>query len=160
MADLSEVIKASKEYFDGDELPANVFATKYALTDRTGNILEMTPDDMHRRIAKEFARIESKYPNPMAFEEIYGLLKDFKKIIPQGSPMAAIGNPYQIQSLSNCFVIESPHDSYGGIMKADQELVQSIKKTVLDKPQGHTLQQDPTVEERTSCCGQMSRIGG
>ena len=83
---------------------------------------------MHRRLAKEFARIESKYPNSMAYEEIYDLFKNFKYAIPQGSPMAAVGNKYQIQSTSNCFVIESPYDSYGGILKTDQELVQIAKR--------------------------------
>jgi len=115
-------------YFDGDELAANVFITKYALTDKDGDIHETSPDDMHLRMAKEFARIEKKYPNPMSEDEILHLLKDFKYVVPQGSPMSGIGNPYQIQSLSNCFVIESPHDSYGGILKTDQELVQIAKR--------------------------------
>ena len=123
-----QAISESKDYFEGDELAANVFVTKYALTDNQGEILEKTPDDMHRRMAREFARIESQYPNPMSEEEIYDLFKDFKYIVPQGSPMAGIGNSYQIQSLSNCFVIESPHDSYGGILKTDQELVQIAKR--------------------------------
>ncbi len=128
MANYNEAYQQSLAYFDGDELAANVFITKYALTDKEGNIHEMTPDDMHRRMSKEFSRIEEKYPNSMSEEEIYGLLKDFKYIVPQGSPMSGIGNPYQIQSLSNCFVIESPHDSYGGILKTDQELVQIAKR--------------------------------
>jgi ribonucleotide reductase alpha subunit len=118
----------SLKYFNGDELAANVFLSKYALTDQEGDIKEATPNDMHKRISSEFARIEAKYPNPMSEDEIYKLLKDFKYIVPQGSPMSAIGNDYQIQSLSNCFVIESPHDSYSGIMHADQQLVQLMKR--------------------------------
>ena len=123
-----EAFKESLEYFGGDELAANVFIAKYALTDRSGDVLEPTPDKMHRRMAREFARIEQSYPNPMSEEEIYGLFKDFKYVVPQGSPMSGIGNPFQIQSISNCFVIDSPHDSYGGILKADQELVQIAKR--------------------------------
>ncbi len=128
MYTFEEVIKASKKYFGDDELAANVFATKYALTDTNGNFLEKTPSDMHERIACEFARIEEKYPNPLTKEEIYSLLEDFKFIVPQGSPMSGIGNQDQIQSLSNCFVVESPHDSYGGILKTDQEQVQIMKR--------------------------------
>ena len=120
--------KRSVEYFNGDELAANVFLTKYALTDVHGELHESSPDDMHKRLAREFSRVESKYPNPMSEEEIYELFKDFKYVVPQGSPMSGIGNPHQIQSISNCFVIESPHDSYGGILKADQELVQIAKR--------------------------------
>ena len=116
------------EYFNGDELAANVFLSKYALRDESGNLLEHTPDDMHRRLAREFARIEAKYPNPLSEDQIYGYLKDFKYIIPQGSPMSGIGNDYQIQSISNCFVIEQPNDSYGGILFADQEQVQIMKR--------------------------------
>ena len=116
------------EYFNGDELAANVFLSKYALRDESGNLLEHTPDDMHRRLAREFARIEAKYPNPLSEDQIYGYLKDFKYIIPQGSPMSGIGNDYQIQSISNCFVIEQPTDSYGGILFADQEQVQIMKR--------------------------------
>ena len=123
-----DAFSASLEYFDGDELAANVFITKYALTDKGGNLCERTPDDMHKRLAAEFARVEKKYPNPMSQEEIYGLFKDFKYVVPQGSPMSGIGNPHQIQSISNCFVIESPYDSYGGILKTDQELVQIAKR--------------------------------
>ena len=118
----------SIEYFKNDSLAANVFVTKYALTDKSGDFLEETPEDMHRRISSEFAKVESKYPNPMSEEEIFGLLKDFKYVVPQGSPMAGIGNDCQIQSLSNCFVLESPYDSYGGILKTDQELVQIAKR--------------------------------
>lgn len=122
-----EVRESTLEYFNGDELAADVFM-KYVLRDQEGNILELNPDHSHRRIAKEFARIEMKYPNPMSEEEIYGLLKDFKYVVPQGSPMSGVGNPHQLQSISNCFVIDSPHDSYGGILFADQEQVQIMKR--------------------------------
>tara|TARA_R110000824_G_scaffold60853_14_gene162434 strand:+ start:11209 stop:13698 length:2490 start_codon:yes stop_codon:yes gene_type:complete len=128
MSTYDKAFRESLEYFGGDELAANVFITKYALTDKKGQIHELSPDEMHHRMAREFARIEAKYPNAMAKDEIYNLLKDFKYIVPQGSPMSGIGNPYQIQSLSNCFVIESPYDSYGGILKTDQELVQIAKR--------------------------------
>lgn len=124
---IEEVTSASTEYFGGDALAGGVFATKYALTDDNNRILELTPDDMHHRLAREFARIEQKYPNPMSETEIYSLLKNFSKIVPQGSPMAGIGNPYQIQSISNCFVIET-FDSYGGILYTDQQLVQIAKR--------------------------------
>lgn len=116
-----EVLEKSKEYFEGDELAAKVFADKYSLQDLKGNFYELTPKDMHKRLAKEFARIESKYSNPMSEEEIFSLLDHYKYIIPQGSPMSGIGNPYQIQSISNCFVLESPEDSYAGIMYTDQQ---------------------------------------
>ena len=124
-----EIMKSSVEYFHGDELAANVWMNKYALRDGN-NIYELNPDMMHHRIASEFARIERKYPNPMSEEEIYQLLKDFKYIIPQGSPMSGIGNNFQIVSLSNCFVIGNSgnSDSYGGIMKIDQEQVQLMKR--------------------------------
>lgn len=98
-----EVLKASQDYFDGDDLAAKVFITKYALADKQGNIYEKTPEDMHHRLAKEFARIEAKYPNPLTEEQIFSYLDHFKYIVPQGSPMAGIGNPYQITSISNCF---------------------------------------------------------
>ncbi|MFW5657791.1 MAG: adenosylcobalamin-dependent ribonucleoside-diphosphate reductase [Bacteroidota bacterium] len=125
-----EAVEATKEYFNGDELAATVWANKYALKDSFGNLYELTPDDMHRRIAKEIARIEAKYKNPLSEDEIYGLLKDFKYIVPQGSPMTGIGNNFQIASLSNCFVIgnDGPSDSYGAIMKIDQEQVQLMKR--------------------------------
>ena len=128
MPTFKDALARSTAYFGGDELAANVFITKYALTDKDGELCEMTPDDMHRRLAVEFARVESKYPNPMNENEIYDLFKDFKYIVPQGSPMSGVGNPYQVQSISNCFVIESPYDSYGGILKSDQELVQIAKR--------------------------------
>ncbi len=124
-----EIMKSSVDYFRGDELAANVWMNKYALRD-VNKIYEQNPDMMHRRIASEFARIERKYPNPMSEEEIYGLLKDFRYIIPQGSPMSGIGNNFQVVSLSNCFVIGNSgnSDSYGGIMKIDQEQVQIMKR--------------------------------
>ena len=121
-------IQKAQSYFDGDELAASVFITKYALQDKEGNFLESSPDDMHRRLAREFARIEQKYPNALTEKEIYEQFKNFKKIVPQGSPMSGIGNTNQVQSISNCFVIESPQDSYGGILLADQELVQIAKR--------------------------------
>ncbi len=125
-----EAFKSSKEYFKGDELAARVWANKYALKDSYGNLFEKNPDEMHRRLAKEIARIENRYPNPLNEEKVYELLKDFKYIIPQGGPMSGIGNKYQIASLSNCFVIghKNPADSYGGIMKIDQEQVQLMKR--------------------------------
>jgi len=123
-----EVLSSSLDYFSGDDLAAKVFADKYALQDREGQYYELTPADMHRRLSKEFARIESKYPNPMTEEEIFELFNHFKYIIPQGSPMSAIGNDFQIQSASNCFVIESPYDSYAGICKTDQEQAQIMKR--------------------------------
>ena len=125
-----EAYQASVQYFKGDELAARVWVNKYALKDSYGAIYEATPDDMHRRIAKEIARIEVRYPNPLSENEIFDLIKDFKYIIPQGSPMTGIGNPFQIASLSNCFVIGngSSSDSYGGIMKVDQEQVQLMKR--------------------------------
>jgi len=123
-----DVYKSSLQYFKGDELAAGVFAGKYALADRNGSFYEKTPEDMHKRLASEFSRIESKYPNGMTYEEIFELFDRFKFVIPQGSPMSAIGNSYQIQSTSNCFVIQDPFDSYGGILKTDQELVQIAKR--------------------------------
>jgi len=116
------------EYFDGDALATSVFLNKYALQDKEGNYLETNPDMMHKRIAKEMARIEKKYPNPLSEDDIYNLFKDFKYIVPQGSPMSGIGNEAKIQSLSNCFVVEAPHDSYAGILKTDQELAQIAKR--------------------------------
>ncbi|MET7255710.1 adenosylcobalamin-dependent ribonucleoside-diphosphate reductase [Dyadobacter jiangsuensis] len=125
-----EAFQASLEYFRGDDLAARVWVNKYALKDSFGAIYEATPNDMHRRIASEIARIEQRYPNPLSEAEIFDLIKDFKYIIPQGSPMTGIGNPYQIASLSNCFVIgnNGVSDSYGGIMKTDQEQVQLMKR--------------------------------
>lgn len=125
-----EVLAASTAYFEGDTLAANVWMNKYALKDSQGNLFERTPDDMHRRIASEIHRIEKNYPNPVSEQEIYNVLSKFKYIIPQGSPMAGIGNNFQVSSLSNCFVIgnQGPSDSYGGIMKIDQEQVQLMKR--------------------------------
>ncbi len=125
-----EAVKASHKYFKGDDLAARVWVNKYALKDSFGNIFEVSPDDMHRRLAKEIARIENRYPNPLTEEEIYNVLKDFKYIVPQGGPMTGIGNDYQIASLSNCFVVgnDGNSDSYGGIMKIDQEQVQLMKR--------------------------------
>ena len=120
----------SLQYFKGDELAASVWINKYAMKDSYGNLYEASPDHMHRRLASEFARIEATYPNPMSQDEIFDLLKKFKYIIPQGGPMTGIGNNYQIASLSNCFVIghRKPADSYGGIMRIDEEQVQLMKR--------------------------------
>ena len=121
-----QVVQASLAYFDGDELAADVFV-KYALRDKKLSFLEKTPEEMHRRIAKEFAKIEKKYPNPMSEEEIFQLLDHFKYIIPAGSPMFGIGNPNQKISLSNCFVLDVV-DSYGGICRADERIAQISKR--------------------------------
>lgn len=125
-----EAMAASVQYFNGDEMAAKVWVSKYALKDSFGNIFEHSPEDMHRRLAKEIARVEKKYSNPMSEEDIFELLREFKYIVPQGGPMTGIGNPYQIASLSNCFVIGSKGDadSYGGIMKIDEEQVQLMKR--------------------------------
>ena len=123
-----EALEASVAYFEGDELAANVWVNKYALKDSFGNIYERSPDDMHRRIAAELARIEQRYPNPVTEEELYELLARFRYIIPQGSPMAGIGNDMQVSSLSNCFVIGNHADSYGGIIRTDEEQVQLMKR--------------------------------
>ncbi len=125
-----DVLEWTTQYFGGDTLAANVWINKYALKDSQGSIFERTPDDMHRRIAREIARMEQQYPNPLPEEEVYLLLKDFKYIVPQGSPMAGIGNNIQVGSLSNCFVIgnDGPSDSYGAILKIDQEQVQLMKR--------------------------------
>lgn len=125
-----EVFNASLKYFKEDELAARVWANKYALKDSFGNFYELTPDDMHWRITKEIHRIEKKYPNPVSEEELYMLFKDFSYIVPQGGPMSGIGNAEQTASLSNCFVVghESKADSYGAIMKIDQEQVQLMKR--------------------------------
>ncbi len=125
-----EALEASKIYFKGDELAASVWINKYAMKDSFGNLYEKSPEEMHWRLSKEFARIENKYPNPLSADEIYELLRDFKYIIPQGGPMSGIGNNYQVASLSNCFVIghNSTADSYGGIMKIDEEQVQLMKR--------------------------------
>ncbi len=125
-----EAINASLRYFKGDDLAARVWVNKYALKDSFGNIFEISPEDMHHRLAKEIARIEKRYPNPLTEEEIHAVLKEFKYIVPQGGPMTGIGNDFQVASLSNCFVVgnEKDSDSYGGIMKIDQEQVQLMKR--------------------------------
>ena len=125
-----EALEASTKYFKGDELAARVWVNKYALKHSNGDIYELTPNDMHLRLAKEIARVEEKYKNPMAEDEVFALLKDFKYVVPQGGPMSGIGNNEQIVSLSNCFVIgnDGNSDSYGGILKIDQEQVQLMKR--------------------------------
>lgn len=125
-----QALEATLKYFGGDELAAQVWVSKYALKDSCGNIYELTPDDMHHRLADELARIEANYPEGMSSNEIFELLRDFRYVVPQGSPMAGIGNNYQVGSLSNCFVvgIDGKPDSYGGIMRIDQEQVQLMKR--------------------------------
>ena len=125
-----QAYEASLKYFDGDELAARVWATKYALKDSFGHLFELTPDDMHRRIAREIARIENKYPNPLSEDRLFDLMSHFRYIVPQGSPMAGIGNNFQVGSLSNCFVVglDGEPDSYGGILKIDEEQVQLMKR--------------------------------
>lgn len=122
--------EASVAYFNGDELAARVWSTKYALKDSFGNLYECTPDDMHHRLAREIARIENNYANPMSENELYELMKNFRYIVPQGSPMTGIGNDYQVASLSNCFVIgqDGSADSYGAIIQIDEEQVQLMKR--------------------------------
>ena len=128
-----QAYQASLQYCGGDQLAAQVWVNKYALKDSDGNIYELTPDDMHHRIASEIARIENKYPSPMSEDEIFELLRHFKYVVPQGSPMAGIGNNYQVGSLSNCFVvgIDGKPDSYGGIMRIDQEQVHADLSFIL-----------------------------
>lgn len=125
-----QAYEASLKYFDGDELAARVWATKYALKDSFGHLYELTPDDMHRRIAREIARIEKNYPNPLSEDRLFELMSHFRYIVPQGSPMAGIGNNFQVGSLSNCFVVglDGEPDSYGGILKIDEEQVQLMKR--------------------------------
>jgi ribonucleoside-diphosphate reductase alpha chain len=128
-----QVYKEALEYFNGDELAANVWIDKYSLKEPIPDtddfkFHELSPTDMHWRLAKEFARIEKKYPNPMSVEEIFELIKDFKYIVPQGSPMAGIGNDFAISSISNCLVIGDHPDSYGGILAADEEQAQLMKR--------------------------------
>ena len=125
-----EAFAASLEYFRGDELAARVWVNKYAMKDSFGNIYERSPEDMHWRLAREIARIEQKYANPMSAEEVFALLDHFRYIIPAGSPMTGIGNNHQIASLSNCFVIgiDGDADSYGAIMRIDEEQVQLMKR--------------------------------
>ena len=116
----NEAVEASRQYFDGDDLAATVWVSKYALKDSFGHIYEKTPREMHERIAAEIERIEKKYPNPMSRQEIFDLLDHFRYVIPQGGPMTGIGNNFQVASLSNCFVIghKNPADSYGEIGRA------------------------------------------
>lgn len=125
-----EAFEASLQYFKGDELAARVWVNKYALKDSYGNIYEKTPDDMHQRLASEIARIENKYANPLSVAQLRELLDHFRYVVPQGSPMSGIGNNYQVASLSNCFVIgmDGSADSYGGIIKVDEEQVQLMKR--------------------------------
>ena len=125
-----EAYAASLKYFDGDELAARVWVTKYAMKDSFGNIYEKSPEDMHWRIANEIARIEQKYPNPMTAQQVFDLLDHFRYIIPAGSPMTGIGNSYQVASLSNCFVVglDGSADSYGAIIRIDEEQVQLMKR--------------------------------
>ena len=125
-----EVQQAAFDYFKGDKLAAKVWSSKYALKDSDGNIYELTPDDMHHRLASEIARIEKNYPNPLSEEELFDLFRNFRYIVPQGSPMTGIGNNFQVASLSNCFVIgfDTESDSYGAIIKIDEEQVQLMKR--------------------------------
>ena len=123
----NEVFKSTIKYFDGDELATNAWINKYCLKDSDGNLFEMNPDDMHHRLARELHRIEQKYPNPLDYDTIYELLKGFKYIVPQGGPMAGIGNNRQVSSISNCFVAGNNIDSYGGILRTDEEIVQIAK---------------------------------
>jgi len=125
-----EAVAGASKYFKGDDLAANVWVNKYALKDSAGNIYEASPDHMHQRMASEIARIEARYSNAYSYDEIYDVLKDFKYIVPQGGPMTGIGNDFQVASLSNCFVIgnKGVADSYGGVMKIDEEQVQLMKR--------------------------------
>ncbi len=125
-----EAFKASLDYFTGDELAAKVWVNKYALKDAFGNIYEKSPNDMHHRLASEITRVEKKYPNPLSEQELFDLFDHFRYIVPQGSPMTGIGNDYQIASLSNCFVIglDGQADSYGAIIRIDEEQVQLMKR--------------------------------
>ncbi len=125
-----QAYQATLKYFGGDELAARVWVSKYALKDSQTNIFELTPDDMHHRLAAEISRIEARYPNPMSHQEVFDLLKNFRYIVPQGSPMTGIGNNLQVASLSNCFVIglDGKPDSYGGVIRIDEEQVQLMKR--------------------------------
>ncbi len=124
----ADALKAATAYFNGDDLAANVWINKYALKDTEGNIYEDTPEQMHRRLAREIHRIEQKYPNPWSEEEIFDMLDRFRYLVPQGGPMSGIGNNLQISSLSNCFVIGHGHDSYAGIIRLDEEQAQLMKR--------------------------------
>ena len=127
MYDEQQVKKETLKYFAGDELATNVWMTKYCLKDKLGNHMEKSPDDMHRRLASEFARIESGFQNSLAEEEIYSLLKNFDYIVPQGSPMFGIGNDYVNASLSNCVVVASPEDNISSIMDSGKQLANLFK---------------------------------
>ena len=126
----NDAVAESKKYFEGDDLAATVWVSKYALKDSFGNIYEKSPREMHERIASEIERIEKKYPNPLSKEDAFALLDHFRYVIPQGGPMTGIGNNFQVASLSNCFVIghKHPADSYGGIFRMDEEQVQLMKR--------------------------------
>lgn len=125
-----EAVQQARQYFNGDDLAATVWVSKYALKDSWGKIFENSPEQMHNRIASELARIEAKYPNPLSKDDIMDLLRNFKYVVPQGGPMTGVGNDLQVASLSNCFVIghEKPADSYGGIIRIDEEQVQLMKR--------------------------------
>ena len=127
-----EVKKATKAYFDGDDLATNVFMTKYCLRNKEGEYVEKTPDDMHRRLSAEFSRIEASFSSPQSTplteEEIYSYLKDFKYIVPQGSPMMGIGNDFLNVSLSNCVVVKSPEDNISSIIDAGKHLANLFKR--------------------------------
>ena len=128
MHKIEDIKKETLKYFNGDELSADVWINKYSLKDSQGNHYELSPKDMHNRLAKEFSRIEKKYPKPLSKKKIFDLLDKFKYIVPQGSPMSGIGNDFQTVSISNCFVIGNKCDSYGGIMRTDQEQIQLMKR--------------------------------
>ena len=128
MYSYEEVKRETLNYFKGDDLAANVWISKYCLKDNKGKFYEKSPEEMHIRMAREFFRIEKNYKNSLSENEIFELFKDFKYIIPQGSPMAGIGNNFLITSLSNCFVVDNPHDSYSGIFEAEQQLVSIMKR--------------------------------
>lgn len=126
--DNAQVREATLAYYGGNTISTDTWMKKYALRDEQERFVELTPEHTQQRLAREFARIEQKYPNPMSYEEILGLMTDWKYVIPQGSPMSAIGNPFMVQSLSNCFVVDDVQDSYGGICHSDQELAQIMKR--------------------------------
>lgn len=166
-----EAYEASLNYFNGDELAASAFVSKYALKRKEGDswiYYELTPDDMHKRIARELARIEENYPNPLSYEEIYNTIKDFKYIVPQGSPMAGIGNPFQLVSLSNCVVIEGPQDSISKIMDTAKDLANLSKRragvgTPMDalRPDGTKVNNSAgTSTGAWSFCNHFSNIAG
>jgi ribonucleotide reductase alpha subunit len=123
-----EVFESTLNYFNGDSLAAQVWIKKYSLKNMQGEYLELNPDQMHHRLSAEIHRIEEKYPNPLSYQEIYEALKDFTYIVPQGGPMTGIGNNHQVMSLSNCFVVGNDYDSYGGIMRTDEEQIQLMKR--------------------------------